>query len=190
MHTRDFKTVAAFQMPGTLSSLDETYQWLPCTPQSKMSGCMETRQQLGWRIGTPCEQWRVARRERSHHTCIKRERLFDVSFALLPSPVRGQKTCNNIPQVCLLWNPWFAQGLNHLNHERNEETSMLRLKTCISGSSTNNEHKEIMLFDDSLKMGICENNKCHRMSRGIVVRPNFSNPCHRSVWYIMELWPR
>jgi hypothetical protein len=34
----------------------------------------------------------------SHHTCKKRERLFDVSSALLPSPERGHKSKkNNIP---------------------------------------------------------------------------------------------
>jgi hypothetical protein len=38
--TQDLKTVATFQIPGTLSSLDEKYQCLHCTPQMKMRGFM------------------------------------------------------------------------------------------------------------------------------------------------------
>jgi hypothetical protein len=42
MHARDCKTVATFQMPGTLSSLDKKYQWLPCTQRMKMKGFVGT----------------------------------------------------------------------------------------------------------------------------------------------------
>ena len=73
----------------------------------------------------------------------------DVYFALFPSAERGhksQKTCSNICRVSLLRNPWCAKGPNHLNQERNKEIFILRLIPWISGSSTNNGHKEIMRF--------------------------------------------
>lgn len=80
--------------------------------------------------------------------------------------------------VSLLRNPWCAQGLNHLNHETNEETSILRLILWISGSSANHGHNEILRFRRQLQNGLLRE-QCHV---DLLTRPNFSNPYQWSVF--------